>query len=116
MRILVVDSYPDAGDTLSELLQILGHETCCVSRSFEAVTVAREFRPEVVISELALSGLDGMDLCRRLRSMLAPSACFACYTSLSDAAFRRRGIEEVFDAVLAKPRVQPLLALIAALS
>ena len=115
MRILVVDSYPDAGDTLSELLQVLGHEARCVSRSSEVVSVAGEFQPELVISELALSGLDGMDLCRRLRSVLAPSACFACYTNLFDAAFKRQEVEAVFDAVLAKPHVQPLLALIAAL-
>jgi CheY-like chemotaxis protein len=68
-RILIVDDNVDAADTLGMLLELEGHEALAVYVSAEAIEQARTFKPDIVLLDIGLPGMNGYELARRLRSM-----------------------------------------------
>jgi CheY-like chemotaxis protein len=66
-RVLYVDDDPDIAESLAQLLRDMGHETRVAHGGPEALALARDFRPEVVLLDLGLPGMDGFEVARRLR-------------------------------------------------
>lgn len=67
-RIVVADDNVDSAQSLSLMLQTLGHETRTSTNGVQALGIAHEFRPDVMILDIGMPGLDGHDLARRIRS------------------------------------------------
>ena len=67
LRILVVDDNVDSAETLAELLPLWGHEARLAHDGPQALAVAREFSPEVILLDIGLPGMDGFEVARRLR-------------------------------------------------
>jgi DNA-binding response OmpR family regulator len=67
-RVLVVEDNLDAVHSLVVLLRQDGHQVDFAINGYAALDVARRFQPEVVLLDLGLPGLDGFDVCRRLKS------------------------------------------------
>lgn len=72
-RILIVD---DEADCVELLIQVLGesYEVVGTSDGHEALTLVHSFRPDLVITDLGLPGLSGVELARRVRSGTATAA------------------------------------------
>ncbi len=90
---------------LGELLELGGHEVKLAFDVATALRLAREFRPEVVVSDLGLPGeLDGYGLARALRSDegLRDAYLIALSGYVGDEA-QGRSFAAGFDAHLAKP-------------
>jgi PAS domain S-box-containing protein len=68
-KILVVDDNVDAADTLALLLQLEGHEAEAVYESTQALEKAGTFKPQVVLLDIGLPGMNGYQLAERLRSL-----------------------------------------------
>ncbi len=104
MKILVVDDNRDAADSLAMVLRLCGHETAAAHDGPGALTVAEQFRPEVVLCDLGMPRMTGYEVARRLRETYGPSAprlvAVTGYTRDDD---RRRTEEEGFLAHLIKP-------------
>jgi two-component system CheB/CheR fusion protein len=66
-RVLVVEDNLDAVHSLVVLLRQDGHQVDFAINGYAALDVARRFAPEVVLLDLGLPGLDGYDVCRRLK-------------------------------------------------
>jgi CheY-like chemotaxis protein len=66
-RVLVVDDNHDSGHTLGLLLKIKGHEVRTAGDGLEAIAVAEEFRPDVILMDVGMPKLDGYEATRRLR-------------------------------------------------
>src|SRR4051812_20126419 len=66
-RILVVDDSTEMSRLLSRLLTLLGHDVRTAHDGVEGVESASEFRPDVVLMDIGLPGLDGYDGARRIR-------------------------------------------------
>jgi CheY-like chemotaxis protein len=69
LRILVVDDDVDAAESQRLLLTIWGYEARSAHSGTEALESVREFRPDVVLMDLAMPGLDGYQVAERLREM-----------------------------------------------
>jgi DNA-binding response OmpR family regulator len=69
MRVLVVDDEADARAALRGLLRIWGHEVCEAANAEEALRLAADFRPEVLLVNLKLPEGDGVALGTRLREL-----------------------------------------------
>jgi PAS domain S-box-containing protein len=69
LRILIVDDNFDAATTLNMLMTSLGYETCVVGNGLEALQSVRAFKPNVVLLDIGLPGIDGYEVARRLRAM-----------------------------------------------
>ncbi len=68
-RILVVDDNLDAAQTLSMLLSLMGHEVRMVHDGEEAVAMAKEWTPGVILLDIGLPKLNGYEACREIRSL-----------------------------------------------
>jgi PAS domain S-box-containing protein len=103
-RILVVDDNVDAATTLEVLLRSLGHETRVAHDGMLALDIAREFRPEVVLLDIGMPGLDGYEVARRLRAMNhGQTFRIVAITGWGQEADRTRSKEAGFDLHLVKP-------------
>jgi PAS domain S-box-containing protein len=69
VRALIVDDNIDAAATLSLLLQLAGHTTCLAHDGPEALKAATEFKPDIVLLDLGLPGMDGYEVARAIRRM-----------------------------------------------
>jgi PAS domain S-box-containing protein len=103
-RILVVDDNVDAATTLHVLLRSLGHETRVAHDGMAALDIAREFRPEVILLDIGMPGLDGYEVARRLRAMNhGETFRIVAITGWGQEADRTRSKEAGFDLHLVKP-------------
>jgi CheY-like chemotaxis protein len=69
LRALVVDDSADYADCLTQLLSLWGHESAGAYAGPEALAVAARFRPDAVLLDLDLPGMDGYEVARRLRRL-----------------------------------------------
>jgi DNA-binding response OmpR family regulator len=113
-RVLVVEDDEAIADVLRRTLRQEGHEVRASADGFEALRAAEEFVPDLVILDLGLPGLDGVDVCRRLRAESdVPILMLTARTDLDD---RVEGLDSGADDYLVKPfERQELLARMRAL-
>jgi CheY-like chemotaxis protein len=71
LRILVVDDSPDAAAVLALMLRVDGHDVRTASDGPTAVREAETDPPDVVICDIAMPGMDGYAVARRLREVPA---------------------------------------------
>jgi PAS domain S-box-containing protein len=67
LRVLVVEDNVDAGDSLSLLLRLYGHEVIVARTGPAALDVASAFQPDVVLLDIGLPGMDGYQVAQCLR-------------------------------------------------
>ncbi len=103
-RVLVVDDNVDAVDSIAKVLRLFGHQVICAYDGPSALSAAESFRPELVILDIGLPGMDGYDVAARLRAMPAfrrtPLIAVTGYGQEED---RRRSQQAGFDQHLTKP-------------
>ena len=113
-RILVVDDNRDVAESLSELLRIAGHAVQTAHDGLEAVAMAEQYRPEVVLLDIGMPRLDGFGACRRMRAQgWGKGMRIVALSGWGGDDDRRKTHEAGFDGHLVKP-VEPaaLLALL----
>jgi CheY-like chemotaxis protein len=82
----------------------LGHSTTCVADGAEALARYSEQGADVVVSDWMMPGLDGVELCQRMRARVdAPYTYFIMLTALADIEHRLVGIQAGADDYVAKP-------------
>jgi signal transduction histidine kinase/CheY-like chemotaxis protein len=103
-RVLVVEDLPDSREALVMLLESMGHAVDSAADGHEAVAKAPVFDPEVVLLDLGLPGIDGIEVARRLRGMPALSGTrIYALTGWGTDADRARTREAGFDGHFVKP-------------
>ena len=117
-RILVVDDYGEAADTLADLLRLDGNEVEIAHDGLEALETAATFRPAVVLLDVAMPKLNGYDAARKIREQpWGKNMVLIAVTGWGQARDRQRSREAGFDAHLTKPVDYPvLLRMVAELS
>jgi signal transduction histidine kinase/ActR/RegA family two-component response regulator len=114
-RILLVEDNVDSADALAELLRLWGNEVEVVHDGATAVERACETRPDVVLLDIGLPGMDGYQVAGRLRSHHhLRDALLVALTGYGQETDRRRSAAAGFDHHLVKPvdlgELQRLLA------
>ena len=106
-RALVVDDNVDAADSLALLLRLSGQEVRVAHDGPTALLAAQAFRPELVLLDLGMPGMDGYEVARRLRQQPeSRTALVVALTGWGQDSDRRRSAEAGFDRHLVKP-VEP---------
>jgi CheY-like chemotaxis protein len=104
LRVLVVEDDPDSAVSLARFLQGIGHEVEVAPDSQAAVAAAQARRPDVVLLDLGLPGLDGWEVAWRLQGHPAQKRpLLVAITGHDREADRRRSDEAGIDLHLAKP-------------
>ncbi len=100
-RILLVDDEPLITDSLSYSLRREGFEVKAVGDGLEALQTVHDFQPDLVVLDLMLPGMSGLEVCRRLRTQSATPVIML--TARSEEIDRVLGLEVGADDYLAKP-------------
>jgi CheY-like chemotaxis protein len=104
LRVLVVEDVADAAETLAEMLQLWGHTVATAPDGPGALLLAQEFRPDVVLLDIGLPGMDGYDVAQLLRrSRAADGARLIALTGYGQEQDRERSREAGMDGHLVKP-------------
>src|SRR2546426_8248490 len=67
-KILIIDDDPDVITVLQLLLKKKGYDVATASREGEAYEKVASFHPDLIVMDVLLSGVDGRDICRKLKS------------------------------------------------
>ena len=103
-RVLVVDDNVDSARGTALILSRHGHEVHVVYDGPSAVTAAQEFRPEFVLLDIGLPGMDGYEVARRLRQdETLAGLTLVAVSGYGQESDRRRSQEAGFDQHLIKP-------------
>jgi len=104
LRIVVVDDNRDSADTLAVLLKLKGHAPRVAYHAGDALALARDYAPQLIILDLTMPDVDGFTLLRELRAIdaLRDTTCVALsgHARASDLA---RTESAGFDDHLVKP-------------
>jgi len=100
-RILLVDDEPLITDSLSYSLRREGYEVKAVGDGTAALKEAEEYKPDVIVLDIMLPGMSGLEVCRQLRARSAIPVIML--TARGEEIDRVLGLEVGADDYLAKP-------------
>lgn len=104
LRILVADDNADAAETLSLLLESMGHEVRHVPDGEAAVAAAQEFDPQLVLLDIGMPRLNGYEACERIRGLPGGAArTLVAVTGWGQPQDLERARVAGFDQHLVKP-------------
>jgi CheY-like chemotaxis protein len=103
-RILVVEDNPLNLKLVRDVLQIAGYDVVEARSGEEGLSAAQEAPPDLVLMDLQLPGIDGMETMRRLRDgLLSKDVPVVAVTAFAMAEDRERVALAGFDGHIAKP-------------
>lgn len=104
LRVLVVDDCRDHVSLLAMLLRLWGHRPLVAYDGPSAIEMTLRHRPDVVLLDIAMPGMDGWEVARRLRRLPgAGGGLLVAVTGFGRAADVRRSEEAGIDCHLVKP-------------
>jgi DNA-binding response OmpR family regulator len=110
-RVLLVDDHLDSADMYAFALQALNMQSFTAATADEAYALAREHRPNVIVSDLQLASASGFDLARRLRASRETSdAAIIILTGRSEGLTEIDALAAGCDRFLVKPCLPAQLA------
>ena len=100
-RVVLVDDHPTVLLSLGNLLR-----TCCdvvasVSTGAQAVEAVSRLRPDVLVADLMMPDIDGLEVCRRVKR-LSPETAVVIITASDDAAVRAAALRDGASAFVPK--------------
>jgi signal transduction histidine kinase/CheY-like chemotaxis protein len=103
-RILIVDDSRDGGESLATLLRVLGAEVALAHSGRHALECVDDFKPDVVLLDIGMPGMDGYEVARRIRENPANrQISLIALTGWGQEEDRRRSVAAGFDHHLVKP-------------
>jgi DNA-binding response OmpR family regulator len=101
-RVLVVDDDPTVSDVVRRYLEQDGCEVRLAADGADGLAAVAAQRPDLVVLDLMMPGIDGLEVCRRLRRQL-PDLPVIMLTALGEEADRVLGLEVGADDYVTKP-------------
>src|SRR5690349_15563274 len=102
--ILIVDDEPIGRETLAALLHTQGYQLEFASGGAEALSQAAALQPDLILLDVMMPGIDGFEVCRRVRADPAVAEVpIVLVTALDDRGARLEGIEAGADDFVTKP-------------
>lgn len=103
-RILLVDDNEDANESMAALLDMMEYDVRTATSGAVALTVAQEFAPQLILSDIGLPGMDGYQLAPALRRLAGErKVILVAATGYGHANDRARSEAAGFDHHLVKP-------------
>jgi PAS domain S-box-containing protein len=103
-RILVVDDNHDAANSLAKILGLKGNESLAAHDGHEAIQQAAIFRPDVILLDIGMPGLNGYETAKQIRAQpWGKNLLLVALTGWGQDEDRRRSQDAGFDAHIVKP-------------
>jgi signal transduction histidine kinase len=103
LAIVVIEDNDDAADTLAMWLENMGHSVQVARTGPEGLELVRSSRPQLVLCDVGLPGMDGVEVCRHVKALPATPPVMVALTGWGMDADRKRTREAGFDHHLVKP-------------
>jgi PAS domain S-box-containing protein len=104
MRVLVADDNVDSAESLSQVLQLLGYQTLTANDGLEAFRIAETERPRVVLLDIGMPKMNGLDAARRIRDQSwSREVVLVALSGWGQEGDRRKSMDAGFDHHLVKP-------------
>ena len=103
-QVLLADDYPSLQNALTRLLTSSCDVIGQAADGFEAVESARNLRPDVIVLDMLMPGMNGLEACRKIKSAV-PDAHVIVITASDDADLSARAVEAGAAALIPKFRV-----------
>jgi signal transduction histidine kinase/CheY-like chemotaxis protein len=108
-KILIIDDNRDSNASLSKLLEISGHEVASAFDGLEGIDVVDTFKPDVILLDIGLPGIDGYEVARRIKGSGKRDPRIIALTGYGQSNDLQRAREAGCDAHLIKPAELPEL-------
>jgi PAS domain S-box-containing protein len=103
-RVLIVEDDADALESLRLQMELWGTEVSTARNAEEALAVAERVRPQIVLCDIGLPGMDGFRLVEPLRQKLQGlPVLFAAVTGYASSEDQQRALDAGFDSFFVKP-------------
>jgi DNA-binding response OmpR family regulator len=114
-RVLIVDDHADIAEWLADELILAGYQAQTAYEGEKALELARTFGPDVMILDIAMPGMSGWEIARRVRKLdLSTRPRLIAVSAFDQDVHRERSTTVGFERHLVKPvKVQELLDLLA---
>ncbi len=110
LHIVIIEDNPDGADTLAAWLAAMGHRVEIANSGPRGLELVEKTRPNLVLCDLGLPDMDGIEVCRRVRQLsLAAQPLMVALTGWGRDGDRQRTAEAGFDEHLVKPVAVELL-------
>ena len=104
LRIVIIDDNEDLAESLKELLEETGHRVWSARSGTDGVGLVQQISPDVVLCDISIPQMDGLEVCRRIRALpLASPPVMVAITGWGREEDHRRTREAGFDHHLVKP-------------
>lgn len=102
-HILLVEDNPDVADSMVMLLELLGHSVILSGNGKEAVNIALTEKPDIILMDIGLPGLNGYESCRAIREAGLEGAAIVALSGYGQKEDRRKAEAAGFDHHMTKP-------------
>ena len=103
-KILIVDDEPDIRDILSHCLKKVGYSVYTAANGQDGIRESTEFRPNLIILDVMMPEMSGLEVCRTLRNMIAFKDTFIVFlTARNDESTEIEGFNVGADDYIQKP-------------
>lgn len=104
VKILIVEDHPDAREILKIQIEVIGYEVVEATNGEEALAKAAAERPDLIIMDIGLPGIDGIEATTRLKSNPMTAAIpVVAYTAWPEGTVREKAERAKIAAFLTKP-------------
>ncbi|MGA2551061.1 MAG: response regulator [Burkholderiaceae bacterium] len=100
---MIIEDNVDANDSLAMLVEMMGFEVAQALDGPAALELAPRFAPDVIFCDVGLPGMDGYEVVRALRGVLAHQPVVAALTGYGDRSDLERATAAGFDQHFVKP-------------
>ncbi|MFT3924023.1 MAG: response regulator [Myxococcales bacterium] len=103
LRVVVVEDNEDSAELMSTWLELLGHNVLVAHNGPDGLAAITETQPDVVLCDIGLPGMDGVELCRHVVRRMSLAPMMVALTGWGMEADRQRSFEAGFQHHLVKP-------------
>jgi signal transduction histidine kinase len=104
LRVVVIEDHDDIAEMLAAWLEAMGHIVWVARSGSTGIELVRDNEPDLVLCDIGLPELDGIEVCRRVRGLdISSQPVMVAITGWGREADRRRTTEAGFDHHLVKP-------------
>ncbi|HYG74127.1 MAG TPA: ATP-binding protein [Planctomycetota bacterium] len=108
-KVLLIEDNIDSAETLKILLELMGHNVAVAHNGQEGLSRASDLRPQVILCDIGLPGIDGYEVAKAIRSRQLVTNChLIAMTGYGQEEDQRRARDAGFDMHLTKP-VDPVV-------